>query len=95
MLGRPGSCVDSQVPSKSDVDPLPEDDESDEEDDGDEGDEGDDDVGELPPLFPARSVGDVGRSDVVLFVNWQPAATADQSTTAQMDRYLIPVLTHL
>jgi hypothetical protein len=94
MFGKPGSAIDSQVPSRPDVGELSEDDEPDGEDEGDDGDgEGE----ELPPAaLSARSDGAVGKSDVDLFVNWQPAAAIDQSaTTTHRDRCLIPVLTHL
>ena len=89
MFGNPGSCVDDHAPLKSDAD-------------GDEeaGEEGDDEPDELAPdplvdPPPASSDGDVGSSDVDLFVNWQPLAAIAQSTTIARDRCLIPVLTHL
>lgn len=96
MFGNPGSCVDENVPLK----PGPEDDdEADEEedDDDDELDElGLDPPDEPPPArLSARSEGAVGRSDVVLLVNWQPPATIEQSDTTPRNPGLILVLTHL
>ena len=86
MFGNPGSCVDDHVPLKSDP----------EGDDG-AGEDGDDEPDEFAPdplvaAPPASSEGDVGSSDVDLFVNWQPLAAIAQSTTRAKDPCLIPSL---
>lgn len=83
IFGSPGSCVDHHVPLKPDAEP---DDDDEEEEDDDEELDALAPPDELPPVrLSAMSEGEVGSSDVLLFVNWHPAAnTVATSTTGKV-----------
>ena len=89
IFGSPGSCVDHHVPLKPDAEPDDVDDDEEEEDDEDDEELDEPELAppdELPPVrLSARSDGDVGSRDVLLFVNWHPAAnTVAMSTTGKV-----------